>query len=224
MTSLPTCIVAAAAKPSMLASLVPLIGAVLSFFGVLLGFWWTQRRDATADRRARLQRETSARSVVYAQLRRIHATTRQQLAFVDGPDEMIWLTIHRSLFPKIESLARLEPLTALEVDAVTSFYYLYQEQISFLTASAMEVWSPEMRATMETKFNLETDVVGFDFSEKGRKDSLVHRLTNINKSADEALQRIRAAIEAGKNDFPGLFELKTLEEAKLKRSAPAPQR
>ena len=107
MTMLPTCMVAEGAKPGMLAGLIPLIGAVLSFFGVVLGFWWTQRRDAVADKRAKLQRETSARSVVYAQLRRIHATTRQQLKFVEGPDEMIWLTIHSSLFPRMETLARL---------------------------------------------------------------------------------------------------------------------
>ncbi len=79
----------------------------------------------------------------------------------------------------------------------------------------MEVWKPELRATMDAKFNLDTDVVGFDFSEVGRKDTLVYRLTNINRSAEKALQRIREAIVAGKQELPGLYELVQVEAAKL---------
>ncbi len=214
MHAIPVCLATAAPTPAW-AAIVPTLAAILPFIAVVLGFWWTRRLQISADKRVRLQRETNARSIVYAQLRRIHATTRQQLAFIDGPDKMIWLTVHRSLFPTEENLVRLEPLAARESDAVTSFYYLYQEQISFLTASAMEVWAPEVRAGMEAKFNLETDVLGFNYSVQGRRDALVKRLINIHRSAEKALAQIRTVIVEQKAELPELHRLVQLEADKL---------
>lgn len=196
-------------------TLTPLGPAIIGFVGVLLGFWWKRRSEAAAEARVRLDRENNARMVVYAQLRRIHATTRQQLEFISGPDRMIWLTIHRSLLPSSDLLRRLEPLTAAEVDAATSFYYLYQEQVSFLTASAMEAWDPDARCNKGAMFNLDTDVIAFDYDSEGRRDALVFRLTNINKSAGKALIPIRAVITARKKEFPSLHSLVKREAEKI---------
>jgi hypothetical protein len=126
---------------------------------------------------------------------------------------MIWLTIQHSLYPSTANLARLEPLTALETDAVTAFYYLYQEQVSFLTASAMEVWPEEIRGPMMAHFNLEKDVLGFDYSEQGLKDTLVLRLNSIHKKAEKALIGVRAVVDERKCDFPGLHRLVETEKA-----------
>lgn len=213
MPLVPLC--GAAPPASLLSIITPLLAVAFPFLGVVLGFWWTRRSQIAADTRARLQRETSARSVVFAQLRRISATIGQQLQFIDGPDKMIWLTTHRSLFPSEETLVRLQPLAAPEVDAITSFYYLYQEQVSFLTASAMEVWEPELRNTMNARFNLDSDVMAFDYSTPARKDALVYRLTNIRKSAERALKHVRATIKERKADFPDLFDLLQNEAERL---------
>lgn len=61
---------------------------------------------------------------------------------------------------------------APEVDALTSFFYLYQEQVSFLMASDMEFWRPELRHTVEASFELGSDVLAFDYSTPARKDAL----------------------------------------------------
>ena len=115
---------------------------------------------------------------------------------------MIWLNVHRSLFPDGGGLSRIEPLTAREVSAITALFYAYKESIGFMRAatSKLEMTTRSDDPRPKPYLALDMDVLELVYKyektiDEGTLDEVRKRLKIIQNNCRDALAEIQAAAE-----------------------------
>lgn len=133
-----------------------LAAPLVALAGVVLTLVWNAAQQRRVDRLNREHVERAARATAYAEIWRLWRETRHAWRFVQEDDKfsngMIWVPVFRTVFPSRDNLTRIAPLSAREVAAITSVYYIYQEAMVFLKASALWVlplmsWSPTVNTS-----------------------------------------------------------------------------
>jgi len=209
-----------------------LIAPMIAFAGGLAGLLlngWLQRK---VDQRNRDQAEMTARAIAYAELWRVWRETSFAVDFVDRDSSfeggMIWIPVFRSIYPTKDNLARIAPLTAKEVNAVTSVYYVYQESMVFIKAAALGVLPLlEQQGAGELKrrapfFSLDEDAIEYVYKidgkpDLGRREEALKWLRIVEGQALKALVEIESA---AKSHFPR-SDLAVLIQAKKKNASAA---
>jgi hypothetical protein len=183
--------------------------AYIAFVGTIFTLIFMAFLQIYNDGKARRLALLTARTSLYAEIRRTKLTTQGNIDFVefdkDGRNGMIWIVIYPTLYPSADSLARINKLTAREVRAITSFYFVYKETIGFLKASALEILplidkaGPfGRRKRRAPHFDLDMDMLEYVYKNQvvheERRKNLLNRLKIIEDQSQKALLSIAKAV------------------------------
>lgn len=182
--------------------------AYIAFFGTLLTLFLRATGQMIGGVSARHHATLVARTSLYAEVRRTLLTTQGHIDFVhydkDGWNGMIWLVVFPTLFPSAASLDRINRLTAREVRAITSFYFVYKETIGFLKASALEILplveqsGPANGTRRSPMLALDMDMIEYVYMNGvlngARRADLLRRLRVIEAQSQKALRAITATV------------------------------
>lgn len=161
------------------------IGFVLTSFGA-----WRQRRN----------QEATTRLSIYAQLHRIATLSRGHLAYLEQPDKppYIWLPVFNLNLPSFESVERISVLTPREVYEITSFFYVYQEQLAYLLGNARPKNGAQVPGidppVMPAPTSIAAGCFGYDYSDPQRRKWLKKAICIIADRAERAQRAVGAAI------------------------------
>lgn len=149
-------------------ALVPILTAFVTILVAVLGFRHTAKlqRDAESAQQAAEasrakeiidERRTLDRVSLFGELARVHKVAAGQLRYVDSDKlRFIWVPVFETLLPSQTNRKRIELLTMEEVKALTSFFFSYQEHVSYIAASGDR--------NLARQTGLPIDAIGYDYS------------------------------------------------------------